>query len=68
MRCKVDVIIDILRSLLKRQRITVEQLALKNDVSKRTIYRYLDELCVCGIPIVYKRGRNGGIELMNNNV
>lgn len=51
----------ILFTLLARRKISAGELAAKYDVSVRTIYRYVDELTVAGIPIDVARGANGGI-------
>ena len=30
------------------------------EISTRTVYRYIDILCATGVPILSKKGRNGG--------
>lgn len=39
---------------------TANDLAEEFEISKRTVYRYVDDLCGGGVPIVSKQGRYGG--------
>lgn len=50
--------------LLRRDRVTADELAKRFGVSTRTIYRDLDALSAAGIPVYADRGRGGGIRLM----
>lgn len=36
------------------------------EISQRSVYRYIDALSLAGIPVITKRGRGGGIELLSN--
>lgn len=56
----------ILYHLLEKGRTTAPELAVKFEVSARTIYRDLDALSNAGIPIYTEPGRNGGISLLDN--
>lgn len=47
---------------------TAKQLAEKLEVNIRSIYRYIDSLCVSGVPIVAHAGHNGGYSLMDHFV
>lgn len=61
---KLSIAIDILRLLYRDESgipIPVSKIALRFGVTPRTIYRYLDELTCCGIPIDRVRGYGGGI-------
>ncbi len=58
---KFQIMLGILFDLLARRKSTARELASKYDVSTRSIYRYLDEMTVCGVPIDYSSGRGGGV-------
>lgn len=42
------------------------KLAKRFEVSRRTINRDIEDLCMAGIPIVTSQGANGGISIMEN--
>ncbi len=58
---KFQIMLGILFTLLARRKISAGELAAKYDVSTRSIYRYVDEMTIAGIPIDVTRGQNGGI-------
>ena len=60
---KVNRLLGILTVLLQNERATAPQLALKFEVSRRTISRDIDALCMAGIPIVTHQGIGGGISI-----
>ena len=60
---KYDVMLKILMLLLQKRKITANELAARYDVSVRSIYRYVDELIICGAPIDVARGRYGGLTI-----
>ncbi len=62
---KTDRLIGILSVLLQRDKVTAPQLAEQFEVSRRTILRDIDALCLAGIPIVTEPGYNGGISIMD---
>ncbi len=62
---KIDRLIGIITTLLQKEVTTAPQLAAKFEVSKRTINRDIETLCMAGIPIVTKQGMNGGISIMD---
>ena len=62
---KTDIIIGIILTLLYQGKTKAKNLALKYNVSTRTIYRYISILDTCEIPICTHLGRNGGIEILN---
>ena len=62
---KLDRLIGILAILLQRDKTTAPILAEKFEVSRRTINRDIDALCRAGIPIVTKRGADGGISILD---
>ena len=62
---KIDRLIGILSILLQTDKVTAPYLAEKFEVSRRTINRDIDVLCLAGIPIVTTQGKNGGISIMS---
>ena len=60
---KIDRLMGILTTLLQSNAVTAPQLAKKFEVTRRTIGRDIDALCMAGIPIVTRQGGNGGISL-----
>ena len=61
---KLDRMIGILAVLLQQEKVTAPWLAEKFEVSRRTINRDIERLCMAGIPIVTSRGAGGGISVM----
>jgi predicted DNA-binding transcriptional regulator YafY len=57
-------LLSILLLLQLRVRLTAEQLAQEFEVSVRTIYRDIEQLCAAGIPILSDRGPGGGFQLV----
>lgn len=58
---KYQIMTGILFTLLQKRKVSAGELAGKYDVSTRSIYRYVDEMTIAGIPIDVARGQNGGI-------
>lgn len=52
--------------MLQREKVTAPYLAEKFEVSRRTISRDIEALCLAGIPLVTTRGTNGGISIMES--
>ena len=61
---KLDRMIGILSILLQQDKVTAPYLAEKFEVSRRTISRDIEALCMAGIPLVTEQGKNGGISIM----
>jgi len=61
---KIDRLLGILNVLANRSRITIQELAERFEVSKRTIFRDLDTLNESGVPIVTYSGIGGGIAIV----
>ena len=61
---KLDRLLGILTVLLQKDRITAPELAEKFEVSRRTIGRDIETLCLAGIPIVTQQGFGGGIAIV----
>ena len=59
---------QILYLLLERGRMTAEDLAVRLEVSVRTIYRDIDTLSAAGIPVFTAQGKGGGVSLMDGYV
>ena len=57
---KQFLIFGVFFQLLKGKR-TASEIAEVYEVSPRTIYRYIDALCLAGVPVVCKQGKGGGI-------
>ena len=60
---KTEVIFGILFTLLSRRRVSARYFAKKYDISVRTVYRYVDDITISGIPIDVTRGQHGGISI-----
>lgn len=60
---KFQIMLGILFRLLRKRQTSASKLAAQFGVSQRTIYRYVEELIVSGVPIDIIRGRYGGIFL-----
>lgn len=61
---KIDRMIGILSILLQKEKVTAPYLAEKFEVSRRTINRDIEALCMAGIPLVTEPGVNGGISII----
>ncbi len=49
--------------LLEKKHVTAAVLASHFEVSVRTIYRWIDSLCIAGVPVYTTKGNGGGIEI-----
>lgn len=58
---KYQIMIKMLMLLTTRRRITAGELAERFEISTRSVYRYIDEMNVAGVPIDVVRGKYGGI-------
>lgn len=61
---KIDRLLGILSVLANTDRITIQELAERFEVSKRTIFRDLDTLNESGVPIVAYSGIGGGVAVI----
>ena len=62
---KIDRLIGILSILLQEEKTTAPELAKRFEVSRRTINRDIEDLCMAGIPVVTSQGAGGGISIMD---
>lgn len=60
---KIDRLIGIITVLLQKDKATAPELAKRFEVSRRTILRDVDTLCLAGIPIITHQGVGGGISI-----
>ncbi|WP_211745523.1 YafY family protein [Paenibacillus sp. Marseille-Q4541] len=63
---RADRLIRILLLLQNQERLTTKELAQELEVTERTIHRDMEALSVAGIPVVARRGKYGGWELIEN--
>ncbi len=61
---KLDRLLGILTVLLQKERVTAPELAEKFEVSRRTIARDIEALCMAGIPLVTHQGSGGGVSII----
>lgn len=61
---KLNRMIGILAILLQKEKVTAPYLAERFEVSRRTINRDIEALCMAGIPLVTEQGPRGGISIM----
>ncbi|WP_296877323.1 YafY family protein [Thomasclavelia sp.] len=59
---------ELLYFLLDKRQTTADELADHFEISKRTVYRDLQQLMVAGFPVYSKQGHDGGIYLDENFV
>lgn len=57
------VFVVIVRMLNAKPKISANEIAQELGISVRTVYRYLEELTMSGLPINAERGRYGGFSL-----
>lgn len=64
---KIDRLLGILSILASVEKITVQDLADRFEVSKRTIFRDLNALACAGIPILSYPGAGGGVAVIEGD-
>ena len=62
---KYEIMLGILFDLLSKKSVTASYLAEKYEVSKRSIYRYINCIEMAGIPIYTNRGNGGGFSIVD---
>ena len=63
---KYCILINILIMLLARKKVTAKEIADRFGISRRTAYRYIDELSLANVPVYVTRGPNGGIHIADS--
>ena len=63
---KYTVLMRILFMLLAKKKVTAKEISDKFEISKRTVYRYMDELSLAHVPIMVERGQNGGFYIADS--
>ena len=58
---KYRIMINLLSLLLARRKVTAAEVADRFEISVRSVYRYVEEMNVAGVPIDVVRGRYGGL-------
>lgn len=66
-RMKINRLVQTIIILLNKGTVTAKYLSDRFGVSTRTIYRDIDELTLCGIPIYTNKGQGGGISLLEGH-
>lgn len=62
-KMKQYLIFGIFLFVLNRQKTTAKEIAECFEISTRTVYRYIDCLCMSGVKITSSIGKNGGISI-----
>ena len=60
---KYQIMLNIMMKLLSRRKVTAREIADRYGISIRSVYRYVEELNICGVPVDVARGRYGGITI-----
>lgn len=60
---KIDRLLGIVMILLQKDKVTAPYLAERFEVSRRTINRDIEDLCMAGIPVITTQGGSGGISI-----
>lgn len=60
---KAENLLAVLWLLQSRRRVTAQQVATALEINIRTVYRYIDALCMSGVPITASSGPEGGYSL-----
>jgi predicted DNA-binding transcriptional regulator YafY len=63
---KIERLFQIIYILVDKKTVTAKELADRFEVSTRTIYRDIDILSSCNIPVYTKKGKGGGISILDN--
>ncbi|HQL05301.1 MAG TPA: YafY family protein [Treponemataceae bacterium] len=59
---------EVLYIILDKKKVTAAELSKHFRVSTRTIYRWIEQLCIAGIPLYMTKGRGGGISVSDGFV
>ncbi len=61
-----NVILGVLLTLLNSKKVTAQEIADKFEISRRTVFRYLNILSEAGVPVYSTSGLHGGISITEN--
>ncbi len=62
---KYEIMIKILFELLAKKCVSAGDLAEKYEISRRTVYRYIECLEAAGVPLYTRRGKDGGFSIVD---
>ncbi len=57
---KFQILIELTFMLLARKKVTVQDIMNRFEISRSTVFRYIDALSLAKIPVSVIHGRNGG--------
>lgn len=60
---QTEVLFEFVYLLIEKKCVTAKELATRFGVSTRTIYRWVDALCISGVPLYTTKGKGGGIQI-----
>ena len=63
---KYQLLIKILIMLLNEKTVSAARIASRFDISRRTVYRYIDEITIAGIPVTVTYGQKGGFSIADS--
>ncbi|MCR4735326.1 MAG: YafY family transcriptional regulator [Treponema sp.] len=63
---QIDQLFEFVYVLIDKKQVTAKEMSERFGVSVRTIYRWIDALCISGVPIYSLKGRGGGIAISEN--
>ena len=63
---QINRLFEIVYMLMEKKKMTAKELSDHFEVSQRTIYRDIDILNSAGVPVSANKGKNGGIEILEN--
>ena len=59
----LSIMFGIINELLANKNIHAQDIAEKFEISTRSVYRYVDQMSMAGVPVFTQIGRGGGIFL-----
>lgn len=63
---KYEIMTGMLFEMLAKKSVSATELSKKYGVTTRTVYRYIDDLSLAGVPIETIRGASGGFKIMDH--
>lgn len=66
LKMQIDILFGILITIINKGKVSANELSLKFEISRRTVFRYINILGTAQIPIIGHSGRNGGFSLADN--